>query len=163
MRKEKWGAIKLNPKSFLMRLIILAEPLRKFLLRNFSVLTFLFFRLRFLTPSGERFLRDLPCADPCEAAFVLAAVDFQQLVLRVALQVLPHCANLLAGAAAAVEHAAAIFCTAVNSEGKIPAAVFAGAHRNSLLDTFPQGKVDQIIHTLRIKHFGELLFFQELK
>ena len=94
---------------------------------------------------------------------ILAAIDFQKLVLRVALQVLPHRADLLAGAAAAVEHAAAIFCTAVNSEGKIFAAVFAGAHHDLFLNTLAQRKVDQVVHTLWIKHLGELLFTHKLK
>ena len=139
------------------------QPLLKFRLRDLAVLALLLFLLRFLTPLGECLLRNLARTNPCEAALVLAAVDFQQLVLRVTLHILPHRADLFAGAAAAVEHAAAIFCTAVNSEGKIPAAVLAGAHRNPLPDALAQRKVDQIIHTLRIKHFGELLFFHELK
>ena len=132
---------------------IIFQPLCKFLLRNFSVLTFLFFFLRFLAPSRERLLRNFACANPREAALVLAAIDFQQLVLCVALHILPHRADLLAGAAAAVEHAAAIFRAAVNRERKVPAAVFAGAHRNPLADTFPQRKVNQVVQTLRIFGF----------
>ena len=67
-----------------------------------------------------------------------------------ALHILPHRADLFAGAAAAVEHAAAIFCAAVNGERKIFAAVFAGAHRNPLPDTLAQRKVDQVVHILWI-------------
>ena len=144
-------------------ILLLLQPVCEFFLRDLAVLTLPLFLLRFLAPSRERFLRNFARADPCEAALILAAVDFQQFVLRMALHILPHRADLFAGAAAAVKHAAAIFCTAVNSEGKIPAAVLAGAHRNPLPDALAQRKVDQIIHTLRIKHFGELLFFHELK
>ena len=79
------------------------------------------------------------------------------------LRILPHRADLFAGAAAAVEHAVAIFCAAVNGERKIFTAVLAGAHRNPLLDTFPQGKGDQIIHALRIKHLSELFLLYKLE
>ena len=121
---------------------LLLQPLRKFPLRDFTGLAFLLFPLRFLAPSGECFLRNLSRANPRKAALILAAVDFQQLVLCVALQILPHRADRLAGAPAAVEDPAAIFRAAVNREHKIPAAVFAGAHRNFLPDTFPQRKND---------------------
>lgn len=130
--------------------VLLLQPLCKFLLIDLAVLALLLFLLRILAPRAERFLRDLSRANPREAAFILAAIDFQQFVLRVTLQVLPHRADLFAGAAAAVEHAAAIFCTAVNREGKIPAAVLAGAHRNPLPDALAQRKVDQVVHILWI-------------
>ena len=113
-----------------------------FLCEILAALVLLFFLLRFLTPRGTYFLLNFSYANPREAAHVLTTIAFEQLVLCVTLHILPHSADLLAGAAAAVEHAAAIFCTAVNSEGKIFAAVFAGAHRNFLPDTFPQRKND---------------------
>ena len=100
-------------------------------------------------------------ANPREAAFILAAIDFQQFVLRVTLQVLPHRADLFAGATAAVEHAAAIFCTAVNSEGKIPAAVLAGAHHDLLLNALAQGKVDQVVHS-RLDVWKEIFVLQHI-
>ena len=131
-------------------ILLLLQPVCEFFLRDLAVLTLLLFFLCLLTPSGERFLRDFARTDPCEAALVLAAVDFQQLVLRVALHILPHCADFLAGAAAAVEHAAAIFCAAVNGERKIFTAVLAGAHRNPLPDALAQRKVDQVVHVLWI-------------
>ena len=130
--------------------VLLLQPLCKFLLIDLAVLALLLFLLRILAPRAERFLRDLSRANPREAAFILAAIDFQQFVLRVTLQVLPHRADLFTGTAAAVEDPAAIFCTAVNSEGKIPAAVLAGAHRNPLPDALAQRKVDQVVHILRI-------------
>ena len=49
-------------------------------------------------------------------------IDFEQLVLCVTLHILPHSADLLAGAATAIEHAATIFRGAVNRERKISAA-----------------------------------------
>ena len=131
-------------------ILLLLQPVCEFFLRDLAVLTLLLFLLRFLAPSRERFLRDFACTDPRKAALIFAAIDFQQFVLRVTLQVLPHRADLFAGAAAAVEHAAAIFCTAVNREGKIPAAVLAGAHRNPLPDALAQRKVDQVVHILWI-------------
>ena len=59
-----------------------------------------------------------------------------------ALHILPHRADLLAGVAAAIEHAATTFRAAVNRERKISAVVFAGAHGNSLSDAPTHGKVD---------------------
>lgn len=61
-------------------------------------------------------------ANPREAAHVLTTIDFEQLVLCVTLHILPHSADLLAGAATAIEHAATIFRAAVNRERKISAA-----------------------------------------
>ena len=139
------------------------QPLLKFRLRDLAVLALLLFLLRLLAPRGEISLRNFACADPCKAALILAAVDFQQLVLRVAVQILPHCANLFTGTPAAVEHAAAIFCTAVNSEGKIPAAVLAGAHHDLLLNALAQGKVDQVVHALRIQDLRKLLLIYKLE
>ena len=60
--------------------------------------------------------------NPREAAHVLTTIDFEQLVLCVTLHILPHSADLLAGAATAIEHAATIFRAAVNRERKISAA-----------------------------------------
>ena len=111
-------------------ILLLLQPVCEFFLRDLAVLTLLLFLLRFLAPSRERFLRDFARTDPCKAALILAAVDFQQFVLRMALHILPHRADFLAGATTAVEHAAAIFCTAVNRERKIFAAVFASAHHD---------------------------------
>ena len=131
-------------------ILLLLQPVCEFFLRDLAVLTLPLFLLRFLAPSRERFLRNFARADPCEAALILAAVDFQQFVLRMALHILPHRADLFAGATAAVEHAAAIFCTAVNREREIFAAVLAGAHRNPLPDALAQRKVDQVVHILWI-------------
>ena len=79
-----------------------------FLCEILAALVLLFFLLRFLTPR--------------EAAHVLTTIDFEQLVLCVTLHILPHSADLLAGAATAIEHAATIFRAAVNRERKISAA-----------------------------------------
>ena len=79
-----------------------------FLCEILAALALLFFLLRFLTPR--------------EAAHVLTTIDFEQLVLCVTLHILPHSADLLAGAATAIEHAATIFRAAVNRERKISAA-----------------------------------------
>ena len=51
----------------------------------------------------------------------------------------------------------------MNSEGKIFAAVFAGAHHDLFLNTLAQRKVDQVVHTFQIQNLCELLFFHELK
>ena len=126
------------------------QPLLKFRLRDLAVLALLLFLLRFLTPLGECLLRNLARADPCKAAFVLAAVDFQQFVLRVALHILPHRADLFAGASAGVKYPAAIFCTAMNGERKISAAIFAGTHHDLFLNALAQRKVDQVVHILWI-------------
>ena len=91
------------------------------------------------------------------AAYLLSAL------LRVALQILPHCTDFLAGATTAVEHAAAIFRAAVNSEGKIPAAVFASAHHDLFLDALAQRKIDQIVHALRIQDLRKLLLIYKLE
>ena len=141
--------------------VLLLQPLCKFLLIDLAVLALLLFLLRILAPRAERFLRDLSRANPREAAFILAAIDFQHLVLRVTLQVLPHRADLFAGATAAVEHAAAIFCTAVNREREIFAAVLAGAHRNPLPDALAQRKVDQVVHS-RLGVWKEIFVLQHI-
>ena len=131
-------------------ILLLLQPVCEFFLRDLAVLTLLLFLLRFLAPSRERFLRDFACTDPRKAALIFAAVDFQKLIRRMNLRILPHRADLFAGATAAVEHAAAIFCTAVNREREIFAAVLAGAHRNPLPDALAQRKVDQVVHILWI-------------
>ena len=144
-------------------ILLLLQPVCEFFLRDLAVLTLPLFLLRFLAPSRERFLRNFARADPCEAALILAAVDFQQFVLRMALHILPHRADLFAGATAAVEHAAAILCAAMNRERKIFAAVFTGAHHDLFLNALAQGKVDQVVHTFRIKYLRKLLFTHKLK
>ena len=93
-----------------------------FLCEILVALALLFFLLRFLTPRGTYFLLNFSYANPREAAHVLTTIDFEQLVLCVALHILPHSADLLAGAATAIEHAATIFRAAVNRERKISAA-----------------------------------------
>ena len=93
-----------------------------FLCEILAALALLFFLLRFLTPRGTYFLLNFSYANPCEAAHVLTTIDFEQLVLCVTLHILPHSADLLAGAATAIEHAATIFRAAVNRERKISAA-----------------------------------------
>ena len=93
-----------------------------FLCEILAALALLFFLLRFLTPRGTYFLLNFSYANPREAAHVLTTIDFEQLVLCVTLHILPHSADLLAGAATAIEHAATIFRAAVNRERKISAA-----------------------------------------
>ena len=93
-----------------------------FLCEILVALALLFFLLRFLTPRGTYFLLNFSYANPREAAHVLTTIDFEQLVLCVTLHILPHSADLLAGAATAIEHAATIFRAAVNRERKISAA-----------------------------------------
>ena len=93
-----------------------------FLCEILAALALLFFLLRFLTPRGIYFLLNFSCANPREAAHVLTTIDFEQLVLCVTLHILPHSADLLAGAATAIEHAATIFRAAGNRERKISAA-----------------------------------------
>ena len=92
-----------------------------FLCEILAALALLFFLLRFLTPHGTYFLLNFSYANPREAAHVLTTIDFEQLVLCVTLHILPHSADLLAGAATAIEHAATIFRAAVNRERKISA------------------------------------------
>lgn len=41
--------------------------------------------------------------------------------------------------------------------------LFAGAHHDFFLNALAQGKVDQVVHILRIKHLGELLLLYKLK
>ena len=93
-----------------------------FLCEILAALVLLFFLLRFLTPRGTYFLLNFSYANPREAAHVLTTIAFEQLVLCVTLHILPHSADLLAGAATAIEHAATIFRAAVNRERKISAA-----------------------------------------
>jgi len=59
-----------------------------------------------------------------------------------ALQILPYRADLLAGAAAGVKHAAAILRAAVNGECEVPAAILTGAHHDFFLNALAQRKVD---------------------
>ena len=92
-----------------------------FLCEILVALALLFFLLRFLTPRETYFLLNFSYANPREAAHVLTTIDFEQLVLCVTLRILPHSADLLAGAATAIEHAATIFRAAVNRERKISA------------------------------------------
>ena len=112
--------------------VLLLQPLCKFLLIDLAVLALLLFLLRILAPRGERFLRDLFRANPREAAFILAAIDFQQLVLRVTLQVLPHRADL-----------------------------FAGAHHDFFLNALAQRKVDQVVHS-RVDVWKEIFVLQHI-
>ena len=84
-----------------------------FLCEILAALALLFFLLRFLTPRGTYFLLNFSYANPREAAHLLTTIDFEQLVLCVTLHILPHSADLLAG-----------------------------AHGNSLSDAPAQGKVD---------------------
>lgn len=112
-----------------------------FLCEILVALALLFFLLRFLTPRGTYFLLNFSYANPREAAHVLTTIDFEQLVLCVTLHILPHSADLLAGAATAIEHAATIFRAAVNREQNICRS-FADAHGNSLSDAPAHGKVD---------------------
>ena len=93
-----------------------------FLCEILAALALLFFLLRFLTPRGTCFLLNFSYANPREAAHLLTMIDFEQLVLCVTLHILPHSADLLAGAATAIEHAATIFRAAGNRERKISAA-----------------------------------------
>ena len=78
-----------------------------------------------------------------------------------ALHILPHRADLFAGATAAVEHAAAIFRAAVNGEGKIFAAVFTGAHHDFFLNALAQRKVDQVVHS-RLDVWKEIFVLQHI-
>ena len=112
--------------------VLLLQPLCKFLLIDLAVLALLLFLLRILAPRAERFLRDLSRANPREAAFILAAIDFQQLVLRVTLQVLPHRADL-----------------------------FAGAHHDFFLNALAQRKVDQVVHS-RLGVWKEIFVLQHI-
>ena len=112
--------------------VLLLQPLCKFLLVDLAVLALLLFLLRILAPRAERFLRDLSRANPREAAFMLAAIDFQQLVLRVTLQVLPHRADL-----------------------------FAGAHHDFFLNALAQRKVDQVVHS-RLDVWKEIFVLQHI-
>ena len=108
------------------------QPLLKFRLRDLAVLALLLFLLRILAPRAERFLQDLSRANPREAAFILAAIDFQQLVLRVTLQVLPHRADL-----------------------------FAGVHHDFFLNALAQRKVDQVVHS-RLDVWKEIFVLQHI-
>ena len=74
-----------------------------FLCEILAALALLFFLLRFLTPRGTCFLLNFSYANPREAAHVLTTIDFEQLVLCVTLHILPHSADLLAGAATVVK------------------------------------------------------------
>ena len=74
-----------------------------FLCEILVALALLFFLLRFLTPRGTYFLLNFSYANPREAAHVRTTIDFEQLVLCVTLHILPHSADLLAGAATATE------------------------------------------------------------
>jgi len=74
-----------------------------FLCEILAALALLFFLLRFLTPRRTYFLLNFSYANPREAAHVLTTIDFEQLVLCVTLRILPHSADLLAGAATATE------------------------------------------------------------
>ena len=74
-----------------------------FLCEILAALALLFFLLRFLTPRGTYFLLNFSYANPREAAHVRTTIDFEQLVLCVTLHILPHSADLLAGAATATE------------------------------------------------------------
>ena len=112
--------------------VLLLQPLCKFLLIDLAVLALLLFLLRILAPRAERFLRDLSRANPREAAFILAAIDFQQFVLRVTLQVLPHRADL-----------------------------FAGAHHDFFLNALAQRKVDQVVHS-RLDVWKEIFVLQHI-
>ena len=110
--------------------------------RSWPLSHFSFSLLRFLTPRGTYFLLNFSYANPREAAHVLTTIDFEQLVLCVTLHILPHSADLLAGAATAIEHAATIFRAAVNRERKISAAALQMRMEILLSDAPAQGKVD---------------------
>ena len=103
-----------------------------FLCEILAALALLFFLLRFLTPRGTYFLLNFSYANPREAAFILAAIDFQQFVLRVTLQVLPHRADL-----------------------------FAGAHHDFFLNALAQRKVDQVVHS-RLDVWKEIFVLQHI-
>ena len=113
-------------------ILLLLQPVCEFFLRDLAVLTLPLFLLRFLTPNGKISLRDFARTDPCEAALILAAVDFQQLVLRMALHILPHRADL-----------------------------FAGAHHDFFLNALAQRKVDQVVHS-RLDVWKEIFVLQHI-
>ena len=139
------------------------QPILKLVLRDKSLLTFIFFSSSAFTPVIELLICNSSSLDPGKAFFVFSAVSLKGIIICLTQCPLLERANLAATLLTFRNRTLAILRADAACLGKIAPAVLAAADSDTTLHTGPKRVVDHVRNAGRVENRRTPAFFRRLK